>query len=1091
MKSKKASRSAKSPLCRPHETRLARIQQSLRMHIARTSKTRPHPVFPRRFVMPALAAGSVNAYDAFHPRRLRSLCLFLSSSPSRLPGFARNATSDYDVPLVSPPGGCGGGDAMKFWLRSQILLCVVAFLALGSIFAGCGGGGNSGGGGGGGVQIPATPTGVSATPGNAQVVVAWSAVTSGMNAATSFHVKRSTTSGGPYTTIASPATTSYTDTSVANGTPYYYVVSAVNSAGESANSSEVTATPVAPPAAPTGLQAVAGNAQVVLSWTGSAGATGYHVKRGTASGGPYTQVGTPVASPYTDSGLTNGTPYYYVVTAVNAGGESLNSTEATATPLGTTSVTVNIDTLSNRHPMSPLVYGGAYPKDAPTITDSGMTVVRWGGDATSRYNWKTYTYNAGNDWYFEDFNANGFGDGSDADSVQFINDVKTAGGNPLMTMVMLPWVAKSAEIASPPNYHWSFSVAKYGAQCATDPYNSDAGNGIVPGTCNSNPPTYLTADPNDANVALIDESTSPCPATSPCTLFRSEWAAALATAFGSAPHFYNMDNEPEIWGSTHRDVHPNPSGYEELRDTYLRIAPKLKTWDPDAIRLGPITCCWWFYWNGANSNDRPAHASQDFFPWWLNEVYWRDQISGTPSVEVVDVHAYPESPDTSAYTQQEKQALTARIYREYWDPTYTSESGDINQVYTTYIQPNHAIAFRVPRLRALINTNYPGLPLSITEWSAAFAGEADYSTAIGDADAYGILGRERVYLASRWGAPDPANPNYQALKLYANYDGAHHTFGTTSVSATHNSDPNLFSVYAALGPAGTPLTIMVLNKDPGDAVNVTFNLNNFTAGSYTAYTLSPSSPNTIVKSNGAGIGSMTFAPYTVTLLVVTGAEASVPAAEWDLNPDVIMVPAGGTVTLNPYITSAKSGSATVTLSAPTIDSGGGTITIPTSLVTQTPLTGHGVINVAAGTTPGFYHFTVTGTDSTNNVAQKQGGWILVGNPPATLATTTDPKTGAINTPVTLAVTFNPGASQGAAPGAPTAAGATIRFTTDAGTLSGGTTGSTTSQLVTTNASGVASITLTLPSTSGQKVHVTAEGPYQLGHPVAKFTETAQ
>lgn len=977
---------------------------------------------------------------------------------------------------------------MNFWLRSQILLCVVAFLALGSIFAGCGGGGNSGG----GVQVPATPTGVAATAGNAQVTVTWTA----SSGATSYHVKRSTTSGGPYTTIASPATTSYTDTSVANGTPYYYVVSAVNSAGESANSSEVTATPVAPPAAPTGLQAVAGNAQVVLSWTGSAGATGYHVKRGTASGGPYTQVGTPVASPYTDAGLTNGTPYYYVVTAINAGGESLNSTEATATPLGTTSVTVNIDTLSNRHPISPLVYGGAYPKDAPTITDSGMTVVRWGGDATSRYNWKTHTNNAGADWYFSDF---AYTEINDADSSQFITDVIKAGSNPLMTMVMLDWVSAGDPAKGTDNGQlYSFSVAKYGPQCSVNPYTpppntGDAGNGVkLASDCTTNP-VYITGnDPNDANVPLIDDPTSTCPSNSksPCTLFRSEWAAALATAFGSAPHFYNMDNEPEIWGGTHRDVHPNPSGYEELRDTYLRIAPKLKTWDPDAIRLGPITCCWWFYWNGANSNDRPAHASQDFFPWWLNEVYWRDQISGTPSVEVVDVHAYPESPDTSAYTQQEKRALTARIYREYWDPTYTSESGDINQVYTTYIQPKHAIAFRVPRLRALINTNYPGLPLSITEWSAAFAGEADYSTAIGDADAYGILGRERVYLASRWGAPDPANPNYQALKLYANYDGAHHMFGTTSVSATHSADPNLFSVYAALGPASTSLTIMVLNKDPGDAANVTFNLNNFTAGSYTAYTLSPSFPNTIVKSNGAGIGSMTFAPYTVTLLVVTGAEASVPAAEWDLNPDVIMVPAGGTVTLNPYITSAKSGNATVTLSAPTIDSGGGTITIPTSLVTQTPLTGHGVINVAAGTIPGFYHFTVTGTDSTNNVAQKQGGWILVGNPPATLATTTDPKTGAINTPVTLAVTFNPGASQGAAPGAPTASGATIRFTTDAGTLSGGTTGSTTSQLVTTNASGVASVTLTLPATAGQ-VTVTAEGPYQLGHPVATFTETAQ
>ena len=69
--------------------------------------------------------------------------------------------------------------------------------------------------------------------------LSWSASTG----ATSYNVKRSTTSGGPYTTIASPTTTSYTDTGLTNGTTYYYVVSAVNAAGESANSAQVSAAP--------------------------------------------------------------------------------------------------------------------------------------------------------------------------------------------------------------------------------------------------------------------------------------------------------------------------------------------------------------------------------------------------------------------------------------------------------------------------------------------------------------------------------------------------------------------------------------------------------------------------------------------------------------------------------------------------------------------------------------------------------------------------------------------------------------------------------------------------------------------------------
>jgi len=93
--------------------------------------------------------------------------------------------------------------------------------------------------GGGGPTIPPTPTGVTATAGNAQATISWSA----SSGATSYNVKRSTTSGGPYTTVGSPTTTSFTNTGLTNGTTYYYVVSAVNSAGESANSSQVSATP--------------------------------------------------------------------------------------------------------------------------------------------------------------------------------------------------------------------------------------------------------------------------------------------------------------------------------------------------------------------------------------------------------------------------------------------------------------------------------------------------------------------------------------------------------------------------------------------------------------------------------------------------------------------------------------------------------------------------------------------------------------------------------------------------------------------------------------------------------------------------------
>lgn len=855
------------------------------------------------------------------------------------------------------------------------------------------------------------------------------------------------------------------------------------------------------PATPLNLVANGANGSVSLTWSPVSGATSYKVSRSTTSGGPYTQIATPVPASYTDSSVTNGTAYFYVVAAVNAYGSSGNSNQATATPAAaSTAVSATIDVLADRHFISPYVYGVNFPPNKTYIANSNTSMVRWGGNASSTYNWKLFTDNADNDFFFEDFTFCGFGNFAnctDSDSTQWIADVKANGAAPLMTMVMLPWVAQSPEVAGAGgNLHWVYSVSQDGA-CASkvDQFNTDASVALK-ADCS----TAFTASAAQLNRAYFPLLDGPPQGGDPAnSVYRNQWAAALATAFGGGVcpvpyftngscHFYNMDNEIDIWGSTHFDVHPNKTTYNELRDIYLTEAGKLGTWDPLAVRFGWVSCCWGPYWNSdAGNTDKQAHANVDFMPWWINEVMWNDQINNTRTLDVLDLHAYPEtSGNGMALNAQRVLALTDT--HDWWDPNYTSQAW-FGGVHATNEQPNDNQPFRIPRVRALLNSIYPNTPLAFTEWNFAMAGESDFSTALADADAYGILGRERVTYSTRWTAPDPTTPAYNSLILYRNYDGAKGAFDPISVSAAHNADPNLFSVYAATNSPGNSLTIMVVNKDPNNNAQVQFALNHFTPSQVTTYTLSQASPNSIVKTAAQPWpGTITVTAYSATLLVITGSSTP-PASEWDLNPDAIMVPANGTASLHPQLVA---GTATVTLNTAVFDGSGGAAACNSgslSLTNPTVASGTpGDIAVNAPASSGFCHFSVTASDGTT-----KGGWIVVGKPAATLAKTGgDNQTGTHGTtlPTNLSVTLTAGSSGGSA------AGASVLFTTSAGSLSNVQVGSEkvftgTKVIAVTNGSGVASVTLTLPGAAGP-VTVHAEGPYGLGHPVvpSDFNETA-
>lgn len=214
------------------------------------------------------------------------------------------------------------------WIMLSMGFAVAFFIAA---LGGCGGGGGSGG-------TPAAvvnaPEQVTVDGGRARITVTWS----GVGGATSYNIYYAAS------TPVTPATATkvagvgspQTIRDLTNGTRYYAVVTAVGASGESAVSKEISAVAAdpAPPLAPLNIHADAGSGQMTVSWDASDGATSYNLYYGTSATVTKT-TGTKitgVTSPSVVTPLTSGTPYYVIVTAMNAVGESADSFHASATP---------------------------------------------------------------------------------------------------------------------------------------------------------------------------------------------------------------------------------------------------------------------------------------------------------------------------------------------------------------------------------------------------------------------------------------------------------------------------------------------------------------------------------------------------------------------------------------------------------------------------------------------------------------------------------------------------------------------------------------------------------------------------------------
>jgi hypothetical protein len=539
-----------------------------------------------------------------------------------------------------------------------------------------------------------------------------------------------------------------------------------------------------PPLAPTGLTATAGNQQIALVWTPSLTATNYQVKRSTASGGPYTTVGTSATTSYTDTGLTNGTIYYYVVAAVNTAGGGANSSQVFAEPGATPPNVTIIVNPTQTQPISPYIYGidGNTNASIPNVPD--VTIFRMGGNRWTAYNWTTNASNAGSDYLYE--------------SDSFLSSSTVAG------YAVYPSI--NANIAA--GQATLFTIPIQGLVSADE-------SGPVPTT---NAPDLARFQ----NVVYQKSSVSSAPFTTtpPVVVVGGEdtgdvyddefvWAMnqlsttkEIFSGTTSTPAFVDLDNEPDLWNSTHLEVQGpteiTPAAY--IAKT-LSVSEALKTQFPNMMIFGPSHYGFLGVYNFQSGVTGTTPTGEN----WFADEYFQalsaaSATFGKPLVDVYDFHWYPEDYDagstrvtsmTSATLSDADMQLIVQAPRNLWDPTF-ADTGNSNPWVNSVL--GGAPINMLGRLKAKIASEYPSMKLSISEYETG--GFNNIAGTVAQADQLGVYASEGVFAAMLWPPSGTFDYELAGFRAFRNFDGANSNFGDTVLQTT-SSNPGSVMVYVS------------------------------------------------------------------------------------------------------------------------------------------------------------------------------------------------------------------------------------------------------------------------------------------------------
>ena len=468
----------------------------------------------------------------------------------------------------------------------------------------------------------------------------------------------------------------------------------------------------------------------------------------------------------------------YTLTAQGSGGTASASVTVTlgaaTTDPGTPgcSFSFKVDSSRSVHPISRYIYG--YNSDAP----AGTTLMRLGGNRWTAYNWETNASNAGSDYKFENdtFLTRSTTPGEAA--YPTIAADQAAGRATLITIPMQGYVAADEnsqyDNTKPIADHFFASLPRKGAAFASPPDLTDR---------------FVYQD------EYIDG------------LFKQFPAAATSA---TSPIHFELDNEPDLWASTHAEIERSPLTYDELLSKTLATAAAIKDVAPGALIYGPVSYGFTGYYNLQGALKGQTPDGED----WFLDLYLRDlrrasAAQGRRLLDVLDLHWYSEARGNGVRVNDADNSLAVQLVRvqaprSLWDLAYKEPSYISNDVLGGPIR-------LIPRLRQKIADGFPGTKLAFTEYN--HGGADDITGAVAEADTLGIFGREDVYASSFWELNVPNQHFAHGAHLsFRDYDGAGGAFGDTSIYAS-SADDSKASIYASVD-AGHPerVVLVAINK---------------------------------------------------------------------------------------------------------------------------------------------------------------------------------------------------------------------------------------------------------------------------------------